>query len=266
MPAVGWPRQACLCDDPGMPQPNPSGPDSGLGSGLDFGSFDAITFDCYGTLIDWETGILRALHEVARSRGATVEDEWLLEVFGRHEAAIEAGPYRRYREVLAETLRRISAELGFESTAAEGARFGGSVADWPAFSDSSEALRRLKQHFGLGVITNCDDDLFAASNQRLGVNFDWIITAEQARTYKPDHHNFQLAFERIGLPRDRILHVAQSLFHDHVPAKQLGLRTVRVDRRHDRPGTGATPPAEATPDVTVPDIRTLADLATGELR
>ena len=115
--------------------------------------------------------------------------------------------------------------------------------------------------FGLGVITNCDDDLFAASNRRLGVTFDWIVTAQQVGSYKPDPRNFEFAFERIDVPRERILHVAQSLFHDHVPAKALGMTTVWVDRRHDREGFGATPPASATPDLTVPDMATLADLA-----
>jgi len=224
---------------------------------------DVITFDCYGTLIDWETGILRGLHEVIDLRGISTEDEPLLEAFGRHEAHIEAGPYQRYRDVLAEVLRALAAELGFAPSESETSRFGASVAHWPAFSDSSEALRRLKRRFRLGVITNCDDDLFAATNRRLEVNFDWIVTAEQARSYKPSHHNFEVAIERLGLPRERILHVAQSLFHDHVPAKQLGLRTVWVNRRHDRRGSGATPEAEATPDLTVPDMRTLADIATG---
>ena len=139
--------------------------------------------------------------------------------------------------------------------------FGGSVADWPAFPDSASALARLQARYALVVITNCDDDLFAASNERLGVEFAHVITAQQAGSYKPSHHNFELAFERIGAPRERILHVAQSLFHDHVPAKALGLSTVWVNRRHDRPGSGATPPAEATPDLVVPDMATLADLA-----
>jgi 2-haloacid dehalogenase len=136
------------------------------------------------------------------------------------------------------------------------------VGEWPAFPDSRGALARLKEHFALAVITNCDDDLFAASNRRLGVTFDAVITAQQVGSYKPSHRNFEVAFERIGAPRERILHVAQSLFHDHVPAKELGLTTVWVDRRHDRPGSGATPPTSATPDLVVPDMATLADLAT----
>ena len=133
--------------------------------------------------------------------------------------------------------------------------------DWPAFGDSAEALVRLQQRFKLGVITNCDDDLFAASNAKLGVEFDWVITAEQAEGYKPRLENFEFAFARIDVARERILHVAQSLFHDHVPAKALGMTTVWIDRRAGREGGGATPPAAAVPDLTVPDLRGFADLA-----
>jgi 2-haloacid dehalogenase len=159
------------------------------------------------------------------------------------------------------SLRGVCGELGVEPTDAEVESFGGSVADWPTFPDSAGALARLKARFRLGVITNCDDDLFAASNRRLGVAFDWIVTAQQAGSYKPDPHNFELAFERIDVPRERILHVAQSLYHDHVPAQAFGLATAWIDRRHDRTGFGATPAASATPDVVAPDMASFADLA-----
>jgi 2-haloacid dehalogenase len=228
-------------------------------SPIDFGSFDALTFDCYGTLIDWESGILAAL----RPHASGVDDEPLLEAFARHEAALEAGPYLRYADVLAGCLRGLGQELGFTPTEAQQAAFGRSVEDWPAFADSPAALASLKERFKLGVITNCDDDLFAASNRRLGVEFDWVLTAEQARGYKPRKENFELAFERIDVPRERILHVAQSLFHDHVPAKALGMTSVWIDRRRGRAGAGATPPAQARPDLTTPDLRTFAALATG---
>ena len=230
-------------------------------AGLDFGRFEALTFDCYGTLIDWEAGIGAGLASVLAGHGVDARTDDLLERYARHEAVLEAGPYRRYREVLGLALRAACAEVGVESTADEEEAFGGSVGAWPAFADSADALARLATRFRLGVITNCDDDLFAASNRRLGVTFDWVITAEQAGSYKPSHRNFELAFERIGLPRDRILHVAQSLFHDHVPAKELGLATAWIDRRHDRPGFGATPPAEATPDLTATNMASFADLA-----
>jgi 2-haloacid dehalogenase len=232
-------------------------------STIDFGAFDALTFDCYGTLIDWETGILDALRPVLQAHLAIVEDELLLEAFARHEAALEAGPYLRYADVLAGCLRGLGNELGFAPTDQQQAAFGRSVEDWPAFGDSPAALARLKERFKLAVITNCDDDLFAASNRRLGVEFDWVITAEQARGYKPRTENFELAFERIDVPRERILHVAQSLFHDHVPAKALGMTSVWIDRRHGRAGGGATPPADARPDLTTPDLKSFAEQATG---
>lgn len=230
---------------------------------LDFDRFEVLTFDCYGTLIDWEAGIGAGLRAVLDARGVAAGDDDLLERYARHEAAVEAGPYARYREVLARSLRGVCAEMGVEPTEAEAASFGGSVGEWPAFPDSPAALARLASRYRLGVITNCDDDLFAASNRRLGVTFDWVITAQQVGAYKPSRRNFEVAFERIGLPRERILHVAQSLFHDHVPAKELGLTTAWIDRRHDRPGSGATPPASATPDVVAPDMATFAELATG---
>jgi 2-haloacid dehalogenase len=225
-------------------------------SEIDPQAFDALTFDCYGTLIDWEAGILAALRPFV---GGGVGDETVLEAFARHESELEAGPYLPYREVLAGCMRGLGEELGFDPSETEQTAFGASVADWPAFADSPDALARLKRRYRLGVITNCDDDLFAASARRLGVEFDWVVTAEQARGYKPRTENFEFAFERIDVPRERILHVAQSLFHDHVPAKALGMATAWIDRRQGRAG-GATPPAEATPDLTTPDLASFADV------
>ena len=222
---------------------------------------EALTFDCYGTLIDWERGLLAAFRPVLAAHGIDAGDDDLLQRFARHEAEAEAGPYLRYRDVLVSVLRAIGRELVFEPTAQELGGFSGSVAEWPAFPDSTDALRRLQRRFRLGVITNCDDDLFAASADRLGVRFDWVVTAQQAGSYKPNEANFQLAFERIGLPHERIVHVAQSLYHDHVPAKRLGLTTVWIDRRGGRGGSGATPRADATPDFTFPDMRSFAEAA-----
>ena len=230
---------------------------------INFEAFDALTFDCYGTLIDWEAGILNGLRPVLERCGVQRTDDELLVTYAKHEAALEAGPYLAYRDVLAASLQRLSDDLGSVPTDREIAAFSQSVGDWPAFTDSADALARLSERFRLGVITNCDDDLFASSNERLGVEFDWIITAQQAKSYKPNLRNFELAFERIEVPRDRILHVAQSLFHDHVPAKQLGMTTVWIDRRHGREGFGATPAAEAKPDLAVPDMESFANLATG---
>jgi 2-haloacid dehalogenase len=223
-------------------------------------AFDVLTFDCYGTLIDWEAGLLAALRD-ALPGAADVDDDRLLELYAGHEAEAERPPYRSYREVLATGLRGVAADLRLQPADDALARFSESVRDWPAFPDSAHALRRLHGRYRLGVITNCDTDLFAASSERLGVTFDWVVTAEMARSYKPGRAGFELAFETIGIPTERILHVAQSLFHDHVTAKELGLTTVWIDRRHDRSGSGATPPAAATPDATYSSMRAFADAA-----
>jgi 2-haloacid dehalogenase len=228
---------------------------------LDLDRFEVLTFDCYGTLIDWETGILGGIRPVLAAHGVDLSDEEILEGFARHEAALEAGPYQTYRAVLAGSLGGLADELGVAVTAEELAAFGESVPGWPAFDDSTDALRRLANRYRLGVITNCDDDLFAASALRLEVPFEWVFTAEQAQDYKPSVAPFVMALTAIEVPKERVLHVAQSLYHDHVPAKELGMATAWVNRRHGRPGFGATPPAEATPDLEVPDLASLADLA-----
>ncbi len=228
--------------------------------GFDLRRYEALTFDCYGTLIDWEAGILAAARPILARHGVSLPDEALLERYAAAEAGLEAGPYRPYREVLGASLAAVAADLGVALDPGERAAFGASVADWPPFPDSVAALAALRTRFRLGVVTNCDADLFAASNARLGAPFDWIVTAEEARAYKPSLRPFELALARIGLPAERVLHVAQSLYHDHVPAKRLGLATVWVNRRHDRPGWGATPPAEARPDLVVPDLASLARL------
>jgi 2-haloalkanoic acid dehalogenase type II len=232
---------------------------------LDYGAFDALTFDCYGTLIDWETGILAALRSVIPAGMAGADDETLLREFANAESALEAGPYQRYRTLAGDAMAAVARAHDVEPAPDDVARLGGSVVDWPAFPDSHDALVALDQGFRLGVLTNCDDDLFAASERRLGVKFEWVVTAQQVGSYKPDERNFEALFERLaraGIAPSRILHVAQSLFHDHAPAQRLGLRSVWIDRRHDRPGTGATPPSEARPDATFPSMAAFAAAAT----
>lgn len=233
----------------------------GHATAFDFGQTEVLTFDCYGTLVDWETGILGALRQLLP--GLAVPDDELLEAHARHETALEAGPYRPYREVLARALFAIAADFGVVADEEQAHAYADAAADWPPFADSSAALAGLARRYRLGVITNCDDDIFAASRRQLGVEFEWVLTAEQARSYKPSLRNFELALERIGLPRERILHVAQSLFHDHVPAHRLGLRTAWIDRRRGRGGFGATPPATAEPDLAVADMESFARLALG---
>ena len=226
---------------------------------LDPTDFDVLTFDCYGTLIDWETGLLGALREQLGDAVSAVADDELLEAFAAVEHRAQA-PYQPYRAVLAQALRDLGARYGAAPGDAQQAAFAGSVADWPAFPDSHDALLRLQARYRLVAITNCDDDLFAGSAARLGIAFDDVVTAQQAGAYKPDERPFLLAFDRLGVPRERILHVAQSLWHDHVTARHLGLTSVWINRRAGRGGGGATPPATASPDVELPDMRSLADL------
>ena len=226
-----------------------------------FSRFTHLTFDCYGTLIDWETGILDALRPVVARHGQTVDDARLLALYAAHEARIEAGPYRPYRDVLREVARGIADELGFAATSEEMEALPASVGKWPPFPDTIDALRRLKRRFRLAILSNIDDALFADSQRLLKVEFDAVITAQQVGSYKPNPANFRFALERLGVEVGQVLHVAQSLYHDHVPAKELGFSTVRIDRPSRLPGTGIAPPADVKPDMELPDLKSLADRA-----
>jgi 2-haloacid dehalogenase len=239
--------------------------DSRTAPDLDYHAFDALTFDCYGTLIDWETGILAGLRTALRPLGVDPSDDDLLEGYATAEATLEAGPYLPYREILARCLEAIGRSLGVTIDENDAAAFGGSVTEWPAFPDSHDALVLLKRRYRLGVLTNCDDDLFAASNRRLDIDFDWIVTAQRVGSYKPDERNFHALIDRLaadGIPAGKILHVAQSLFHDHAPARRVGLSSVWIDRRHERPGSGATPPSDARPDARFVSMADFAAAAT----
>lgn len=230
---------------------------------MNFAPFTVLTFDCYGTLIDWEAGILAGLRSVLDPRGIFPGDDELLGLFAELEAPIQYGEFRSYRDVLDLTMAALAARLGFTPTDAERTAISASLPSWRPFPDTVAALARLKTRYQLGVISNVDDDLFAGSARQLGVDFDWVVTAQQVRSYKPSTNNFERALERIGRPRSEILHCAQSLYHDVGPANGMGLATVWVDRRAGKAGTGATPPSSAKPDLTVPDLATLARLAVG---
>jgi 2-haloacid dehalogenase len=226
---------------------------------MNFDDFQVLTFDCYGTLIDWETGIWEALRPILAAHRVDLATDKALELYGELESEAERGVYHEYKTVLKMVLQGFGSKLGFVPTESELLRFSESVRDWPAFPDSARALQALTKKYKLAIISNIDDNLFAYSAQRLQAPFDWIITAQQAKSYKPSLNNFHLALERIGLPKNKILHVAQSLFHDIAPAKTLGLATVWVNRRRSKEGFGATPPTDARPDLEVPDLQTLAD-------
>ena len=220
-----------------------------------------LTFDCYGTLIDWETGLLTALRPVLQGHGVKLEDEAILERFAHHEASVEAGEFRLYQHVLGAVLERLGAELGLAPTPDEVRAFSYSVRDWPAFPDSAAALAALQSRFKLVILSNVSDELFAFSQAKLGVTFDAVITAEAVRGYKPGLGHFHEALRRLEAPASSILHVAQSLFHDHVPAKRMGWDSVWINRRHGKTGAGATPPAEARPDLEFPDMASFAAFA-----
>ncbi len=235
---------------------------------MELASFGALSFDCYGTLIDWESGIAAVLGPWARARGLDLDDEALLAAYSGHEARAEAEhPGDRYPLILARSFRDLGRELGAEVTGADAARLAGSVPDWPPFGDSRAALAALAQRYQLIILSNVDRDSFAASNRRLGVRFTSVLTAEDVGSYKPSPRNFAALLAeagRLGIAPGRLLHVAQSLFHDHVPAQQAGLPTVWINRRHGRPGWGATPPPAAgvSPGAEFPSMQAFAATAT----
>ena len=236
---------------------------------MELTDFEALSFDCYGTLIDWEAGIGAVLTPWARENGLDLDREALLAAYADHEAATEsAQPGAVYPHVLASSFCALGAQLGVPVTNEWAAALGNSVADWPAFPDSHDALAALATRYKLIIVSNVHRAGFAASNERLGVPFDRIVTAQDVGSYKPAPGHFDAldaALADLGVAPGRLLHVAQSLFHDHVPAKRRGLPTVWIDRRHDRPGWGATPPppADVTPDWTFPSMQAFAAAATG---
>lgn len=202
-----------------------------------------LTFDCYGTLIDWESGILKALRPIL---GHPHSDMGMLAVYGRLEQRAERGKFKNYKSVL----RQVARGMGLPETC-----LVDSIASWKPFRDTVPALKRLKKRFKLAVISNTDRSIFAKTESALCVRFDWKILAEDVRAYKPSLKNFHCALKEIGLPKENILHVAQSVFHDIVPANKLGIKSVLIRRR----GRGATPIACARPDMIVPDMKALAE-------
>src|SRR6476620_11629823 len=212
---------------------------------FDLTRYKALSFDCYGTLIDWEAGIAAVLAPWVREQGLDLTDEELLLAYADNEADVEREtPSALYPEVLAAAFRRTGERLGRQVSEEWAQRLGDSVPDWPAFSDSADALARLARHYQLIILSNVHRDGFAGSNRHLRGDFAAIITAEDVGTYKPAENHFRALAAKLpelGVNRQELLHVAQSLFHDHVPAKREGLPSVWINRRHDRPGWGATP-------------------------
>jgi 2-haloacid dehalogenase len=225
---------------------------------LDFSRFEILTFDCYGTLINWEEGILACLHRILAIHGKHTDDATILQLYGDFEAQAEQGEYRSYREVLHNVVRQFGKHFGFAPTDREANSLPESLKEWKPWPDTVDALRQLRSRFRLAIVSNVDDDLFAATRPQLGVEFDQIVTAQQAKGYKPSLKIFELALSRISVPAHRVLHVGQSLYHDVIPAQSLGLATVWVNRPSARRGVGAVKSAEGHPDLVVSSLEELA--------
>ena len=236
---------------------------------MDLPGITTLTFDCYGTLIDSERGILDALRPLrSRVASARADGAVLLDFADCESRQQAATPAMLYAHVLTEVHRQLSERWGVPNDPEEDRRFGGSIGDWPAFPDTAAALAYLKQHFRLVILSNVDRASFAHSNARLGVAFDAIYTAQDIGSYKPDPRNFAYLIERLaeqGVGREQILHVAQSLFHDHAPANAAGLRSVWIDRRGDSGGWGATaaPPAGVRYEARFPSLEAFAEAHRG---
>ena len=231
---------------------------------LDFTRFEILTFDCYGTLINWEAGILAALHRILVAHRKHIDDATLLKLYGDFELRSETGIFHPYREVLQSVVRQFGIELEFTPTTEEIRSLPDSLSTWKPWPDTVAALTQLKNRFRLAILSNVDDDLFAATRPQLGVDFDEVITAQQAQAYKPSLKLFELALSRVNAPAHRVLHVGQSIYHDVIPAQALGLATVWVNRPSARPGVGAVKAAEAKPDLTITSLAELAAAAIPE--
>ena len=225
---------------------------------IDFDDIEWVSFDCYGTLVDWETGISAAVGEVLEARGIVKSRAEILALYAAIEPGVQdSESFLKYRRVLRGVMASIGEELGFECTESELDCLATTLPDWPVFPEVVDALRTLKERYRLAVISNVDDDLFAGTATVLGVDFDVVVTAEQVGSYKPNLSNFHTGAARMGVDRRKWLHVAESLFHDVAPANRLGVKSVWVNRA-DR--GGGTRVVDAAPDLVVPDLAALAPL------
>lgn len=227
---------------------------------IDFSRFEYLSFDCYGTLIDWESGILGYLRPLLLGKGCEVSDAQILNLYSEFEPREQAGAYRLYREVLAGLVQDFARELRVEVTNAEANGLAESIRSWEPFADTVASLQRLQGRYKLAILSNIDDDLFSLSRPKLHASFTHIVTAQQAKGYKPLPGNFELLLQRLGTPRDRLLHAAESQYHDVAPARSLGIATVWVNRRQGKPAA-ATKLVDVQPDIEVRNVAQLADLA-----
>ena len=225
---------------------------------LDFDRFEWLSFDCYGTLVDWESGISAAVAEALLAHGISKTRAEILQLFADAEPRAQSAPsYREYRRVLREVMATIGGGLGLRLSPSELDCLADTLPRWPVFPDAADALRAMQARYRLAIISNVDDDLFAGTARALHLDFDAVITSQQARAYKPARRNFDLAQERMAVERAAWLHIGESLYHDIGPANRLGIASVWVSRADRGGGTRHT---DAAPDLTVPDLASLAEL------
>ena len=220
---------------------------------MELTDFDTLTFDCYGTLIDWESGIFEGLKPLLERARTPLTRDQVLEAHARHESSQQRyTPARRYQELLPIVYKRLAEEWGLPFTHEECVEYGWSVRNWTAFEDTVAALQYLKRHYKLVILSNVDNETFTHSNAKLQVEFDAIFTAEDVGSYKPSLRNFEYMLEKLGdrgIEKAKILHTAESLFHDHKPANECGLASCWIFRRHAKPGFGATMNPGSQPNV-----------------
>lgn len=226
--------------------------------------FKVLTFDCYGTLIDWERGILHQLRPLVERLENPPSNDAILEAHARHEALQQQQtPTKPYREILAVVYRRLAEDLGIPVSWDECLTYGQGVKRWPAFHDSASVLQYLKKHFKLVILSNIDNESFSSSNGKLGVEFDAIYTAEDIGSYKPSPRNFEYMLKMQlaqGVAKDDVLHIAESMYHDHAPANELGVASCWIYRRFDQPGYGAANVPQSMPTYKF-QFNSLADFA-----
>lgn len=223
---------------------------------LDFSQFEYISFDCYGTLIDWESGILGYLRPLLERKNRQATDGEILDLYSEFEPRNQQ-IYKPYRKVLAGVVGDFASQFNFEVSSEESAGLAESIRDWKPFPDTVPALQQLKSRYKLAVLSNIDDDLFALTAPKLGVELDLVVTAQQVQSYKPSLRNFEKLLQRLPVEKSRLLHAAESLYHDVVPAQSLGIKTAWVNRRQGKP-SAATKLVAAEPDIEVPTVGALA--------
>ena len=216
--------------------------------------FSLITFDCYGTLIDWESGMKNALRNLTKRRNISFDIESLPERYIEIELEIEKESYRKYKEVLGLGVRRLFEEKGIMLSSEEEKIFADSINTWPPFNETTEVLRKIKEKYKLAILSNIDEDLIKHSIKLIGVEFDGVITAEQVKSYKPSHGHWKRMMDVFKIPKENVLHVAASYVHDIVPAKELGFRVAWINRKNE------TPKGNIKPDYKFRDLRPLIRL------